>query len=354
MKIDFLAREKGLMCPICSNKEFDCDGSIEDGLITCKKCGHEYLVKDKVPSLIDIKSDNYKSKKEITDFWQHLYHAAYDGHEVYENKKLLQEKLVELEKLFKHRQHLAVTEMPIESISKLKVLEIGSGAGAHSSLFCMKGGDVTALDITLDRAHATSKKLNVLDESKNSFAIHADAEKLPFDDDYFDIVYSNGVLHHTHDTQRAVNEVYRVLKPKGKAVIMLYAKHSFLYWVNLFLIRGILLGGIFKSKKWLGKSTEWMSKDKQEIYNPETKVYSHNELKLLFKKFERIQLRKVGFIFDQMPLLGKIISKACGIFTGYNESGNLIYDKAWRNETKLELFLSKFIGFANNISAYKD
>ena len=57
--------------------------------------------------------------------------------------------------------------------------------------------------------------------------------------------------------------------------------------------------------------------------------------------------------FDQIPIIGKVISKLVSKSTGYNESGYLVYDKAWRNDTKLELWLSKFIGFSNNIRAIK-
>lgn len=353
MAIKILSEEKGLMCPNCRGVLFNSKGTLDDGSITCEGCDQNYTVNNQVPSLVNTESENYRSKKEITDFWQHLYHAAYKGHDQYDNKELLIKQLNMLEELFNHRQHLAVTEMPIESLNQKKILEIGCGAGAHSSFFSVKGACMTALDITLDRAHAASKKLNLVDRFENSFAVHGDAENLPFRDEYFDIVYSNGVLHHTHDTQQAIREVHRVLKPGGQAVIMLYSKHSFLYWINLFLIRGILMGNIFRNKQWLGKSTEWMSSDKQEIYNPETKVYSQKELNLMFHQFKQVEIRKVGFIYDQIPILGKILAKICGIFTRYNESGVLIYDKPWRNETKLELFLSRFIGFANNISAVK-
>ena len=40
------------------------------------------------------------------------------------------------------------------------------------------------------------------------------------------MVYSNGVLHHTPNTHRVVNEIRRVLKPGGKAIVMMYAEHS--------------------------------------------------------------------------------------------------------------------------------
>jgi ubiquinone/menaquinone biosynthesis C-methylase UbiE len=43
----------------------------------------------------------------------------------------------------------------------------------------------------------------------------SDGERLPFRDESFDVVYSNGVLHHTPDTAGAIREVHRVLRPGG-------------------------------------------------------------------------------------------------------------------------------------------
>ena len=40
-------------------------------------------------------------------------------------------------------------------------------------------------------------------------------------------MYSIGCLHHTGDLPRAVSEVHRVLRPDGRAVVMLYNRHSF-------------------------------------------------------------------------------------------------------------------------------
>ncbi len=67
-----------------------------------------------------------------------------------------------------------------------------------------------------------------------SFQIE-NAEQLSFRDEQFDFVYSHGVLHHTPNPINAFNEVYRVLKPGGKAIIMLYHKHSFNYYVRIML-----------------------------------------------------------------------------------------------------------------------
>jgi SAM-dependent methyltransferase len=39
-------------------------------------------------------------------------------------------------------------------------------------------------------------------------------------------VYSFGVMHHAPDTQKCIDEAYRVLRPGGQALIMLYHRHS--------------------------------------------------------------------------------------------------------------------------------
>ena len=49
-----------------------------------------------------------------------------------------------------------------------------------------------------------------------------DVEALEFEDGYFDLVYSYGVIHHTPDTPKAMAEIHRVLKPGAVARIMIY------------------------------------------------------------------------------------------------------------------------------------
>ena len=55
-----------------------------------------------------------------------------------------------------------------------------------------------------------------------------------------DLVYSNGVIHHIPDTQRSIDEFYRVLRPGGKAIVMVYHRDSFNYRVKMMLVRRAL------------------------------------------------------------------------------------------------------------------
>ena len=114
-----------------------------------------------------------------------------------------------------------------------KVLEIGCGNGADGVMFAMNGAEYTGVDLTQPAIDATREHFQILG-LQGKFRLE-NAEHLSFDDAAFDMVYSMGVLHHTSDTQQAINEVYRVLKPGGQAIIMLYHKHSFNYYLRIML-----------------------------------------------------------------------------------------------------------------------
>jgi len=95
----------------------------------------------------------------------------------------------------------------------LEVLEIGVGLGADHQQFAQAGALLTGIDLTPRAVAHTQQRLESF--GLNSSLKEADAENLPFSADCFDLVYSWGVLHHSPDTQSAVNEVFRVLKRGG-------------------------------------------------------------------------------------------------------------------------------------------
>src|SRR5262245_58153956 len=97
-------------------------------------------------------------------------------------------------------------------------LEIGSGTG-YFSLNLLQLGIVerlTATDISpgmLDRLAATAATLGV-----DVTTVATEAERLPFEDESFDIVFGHAVLHHIPDVERAFAEFRRVLRPGGAIV----------------------------------------------------------------------------------------------------------------------------------------
>jgi ubiquinone/menaquinone biosynthesis C-methylase UbiE len=140
--------------------------------------------------------------------------------------------------------------VPFAEAKGKKVLEIGIGNGADGVMFVQNGGIYTGADLTEAALEATRKHFEVLGLT-GTFQLE-NAERLSFPDNSFDIVYSHGVLHHTPNTAQAIREVHRVLKPGGRAIIMLYHKHSFNYHIRImtYMRLRVLLTVLSRKASW--------------------------------------------------------------------------------------------------------
>jgi ubiquinone/menaquinone biosynthesis C-methylase UbiE len=181
------------------------------------------------------------------------------------------------------------------------VLEIGCGVGTDLSQFARNGATVTGVDLTPKGIELAKKRFKVM--GLRGTLLVADAEDLPFPDNSFDMVYSFGVLHHTPDTQKAINEAHRVLKPRGRAVIMLYHKTSFEYLTHI--VRKII-----NPSRWgwsLDKAISYqteMNKDPKGPTNPLTKTYTQKEAKALFKRFRVV---RTSIYWLRIPVFARVI-----------------------------------------------
>jgi SAM-dependent methyltransferase len=160
------------------------------------------------------------------------------------------------------------------------ILEIGIGMGAdHVEWARSKPKSLTGIDLTPRAARHTRKRLEI--SGLSSRISVSDAEQLPFRDHSFDMVYSWGVLHHSPNTGKALDEVFRVLRPGGVAKIMIYHKYAltgYMLWTRY----ALLTGRVYRSL--------------DDIYfnhleSPGTKAYTIQSAQTLFSRFSQLRLK---------------------------------------------------------------
>lgn len=238
-------------------------------------------------------------------------------------------------------EHRYATEWHIPSAADfagahgLKVLEIGCGLGTDGAQFAKAGADYTGIDLTDAAVELARRRFELFDLPGNFQT--ADAENLSFPDESFDLVYSHGVLHHTPDTAKAIREIHRVLRPGGRAIVMLYHRNSYNYRVNISLLRragaqllkwdkGVGLvhkltgepldkleehARLLRTQKqsYLGDE-EFLSQNTDGAGNPLARVYSRQEAAELFQDYSKVILKTYFFNKRWLPLIGKILPRS--------------------------------------------
>lgn len=88
------------------------------------------------------------------------------------------------------------------------ILDAGCGLGTYMNAFRRTSSQVFGIEIELDRSKQAAEGI-----------AQASGERLPFEDNLFDLVFSNEVIEHTQDDVRAVSEMVRVTKAGGRIAI---------------------------------------------------------------------------------------------------------------------------------------
>ena len=207
-----------------------------------------------------------------------------------------------------------------DSFKNLDVLEIGVGMGTdHSSIAYALPKNLRGVDLTERAINHTKARFSLLGLKSNVTVDNA--ESLSFKSNQFDAIYSWGVLHHSINTEKCFDEVYRVLKPGGTAKIMIYHKYSpigLMLWLRY---------GLFKFK-----SLE--SVYSNHLESPGTKCYSLEEARGMTAKFANVDL-KVQISFGDL-LEGEV---------GVRHRGFLLFLAKLIYPRRLVKWLSKFLPF---------
>ncbi len=120
-------------------------------------------------------------------------------------------------------------------IGKEKIAaDFGCGTGRWTKYFHSKVGAIAAID----PSEAILTATEVLKAVDNVHFYKASIDNLPFPNNYFDVGFSLGVLHHIPDTQKAMDSCIKKIKPGGHFLVYLYYNldnRGFLYKALFFL-----------------------------------------------------------------------------------------------------------------------
>ena len=109
-----------------------------------------------------------------------------------------------------------------------KCLDFGCGNGRGSLFMAMNVGKTFhAIDLAKSNIFKTKKVMKQFGYNINTLL--SSGEKVPYKNGSFDFVWCNGVIMHTHKPSSVISEIYRVLKPNGKAWIYVYGSGG-IWW----------------------------------------------------------------------------------------------------------------------------
>ena len=126
-----------------------------------------------------------------------------------------------------------------ESWRGKKVLEVGGGFCTTALDFALHGAILTVVDMSPKSLELCRQRFIAYDPKFNNSVrfVVGDAERLStiLSDDVgtYDLVWSFGVIHHSPEPQKSMNEFAQLVKPGGAVKIMVYALVSYkLFWVQ--------------------------------------------------------------------------------------------------------------------------
>ncbi len=264
------------------------------------KLKQEVPINFKKPTALPESGEKAKEWQEANrSFWEN-HPMRYDWKEKVDIAEFSGEFYEEIDKRFflNSKEYLPWRRLPFDalidfdSLKNKRILEIGIGNGSHAGLFSRFAEDFVGIDITDYAVKSTTERFKIF--GLNGKILKMDGEKLDFPDSSFDYVWSWGVIHHSSNTLKIIDEICRVLKPAGKATIMIYHRG----WWNYYFVGLIqwLLSGDFLKGKSFHESVQLHTDGAIARY------YAASDWRKINKQLTVVKTRVLGPKTDLIPL----------------------------------------------------
>ncbi len=202
--------------------------------------------------------------------------------------------------LEKSRDSIFVNKLDNEIPYHSSVLEAGCGTGQLSIALSRYNRKIYSIDLSKGSL-IEAKKFIDKNNIKNVNLYRMNIFNLCFPKNYFDVIISNGVLHHTYDAKLAFGKLSEHLKPKGIIIIGLYHKYGRIVQN----IRQHLIKKFGSKLKFIDKRfSENISDDKKyawfkdQYHNPHETKHTYHEILKWFKENKIEFINSIPFNFD--------------------------------------------------------
>jgi ubiquinone/menaquinone biosynthesis C-methylase UbiE len=137
------------------------------------------------------------------------------------------------------RKHFVESHIPqfaqFERWKGKRVLEVGCGIGTAAVNFARCGAEYTGVELSEASLDLTRRRFDVYGLKGNFILCNAERLNEHVEPNYYDLVYSFGVIHHSPDQRAIVEEIRKVVRSDGEFRCMLYARNS---WKDIMIEAG--------------------------------------------------------------------------------------------------------------------
>ena len=187
-----------------------------------------------------------------------------------------------------------------DDLSNKRTLEIGLGYGTLGGMLVERGARYTGVDISPGPVAMMEHRIALAGRAGACDAQQGSALALPFPDGEFDAVYTIGCLHHTGNLALAIEEVRRVLRPGGSAVVMVYNRWSAR---RLVTAPRRALGALRSRASAQAQARAKYDADQEGRAAPHTDFVSTRALRKMFERYSDVTIAKRNIDVAHAPFL---------------------------------------------------